>query len=206
MKTAIPWILVVGLLAGVIFLYSSGRNQDAELARLRQDNAEVDSLRAENEQLKKIPDQSAEIARLQKENEDLLRLRGEVSQLRQQNQQVSAQLQAAQAQNGQVLQQQQQIAAQNEALRAQTQQMQQAQAQAQTDACINNLRLIDSAKQQWALENKKPAGAIPAVSDLAPYFPSNSIPVCPAGGTYSINEIGAPPSCTVPGHILPRQN
>jgi hypothetical protein len=34
------------------------------------------------------------------------------------------------------------------------------------NACVNNLRLIKSAKEQWALENHKSASAIPALSDL----------------------------------------
>ncbi len=201
MKTAIPWILAAALLGGVYFLYSAGREKDAEIAGLQKDNEEVTALRSENEQLKKIPDQSAEIARLQKDNEDLLRLRSEASQLRQQNQQLTRQLQATQAQNDQVQQQQQQIAA----LRAQTQQMQQDQAKAQADACINNLRQIAAAKLHWALDNKPPAGATPTATDLAPYFPNNTFPVCPGGGAYTINPLGAEPACSIAGHVLPPQ-
>jgi hypothetical protein len=192
------------LLGAVYFLYSDGREKDAEIARLQTDNQEVTALRAENQQLKKIPDQSAEIARLQKENEDVLRLRGETSQLRQQLQQAVRQLRTAQNQSGQALQQQQQIAAQNEALRAQTEQMQQDQAKAQADACINNLRQIDAAKKQWALDGKAAAGAVPTVADLAPYFPNNTFPVCPGGGTYTINPLGVPPACSIAGHALPQ--
>jgi hypothetical protein len=124
--------------------------------------------------------------------------------LKQQVQQLTQQLQSAQAQNGQVLQQQQQIAAQNEALRAQTQQMQQDQAKAQADACINNLRQIESAKLRWAVDNKPVPGATPAASDLAPYLPNTTFPVCPGGGTYSINPMGVPPTCSAPGHVLPQ--
>ena len=40
----------------------------------------------------------------------------------------------------------------------------------QTKACINNLRQIDSAKQQWALENRQTGGATPAQTDLEPYL------------------------------------
>jgi hypothetical protein len=38
------------------------------------------------------------------------------------------------------------------------------------NACINNLRQIDAAKQEWALENDKTADAIPTEQDLLPYF------------------------------------
>lgn len=205
MKTALPWVLVVALLGGVIFLYSGKSSSDAALEKLRQDNQQLESLRAENEQLNtKVTDQGAEIARLQKDNEEVLRLRSEAGQLRSQNQQLTKQLQTAQAQNGQMQQQQQQTAAQMDALRNQTQQMQQTQAQAQAEQCLNNLRMIDGAKQQWALEYKKAAGSIPTATDIAPYLPNNTLPTCPGGGTYSINALNLLPTCTIAGHVLPR--
>jgi prepilin-type N-terminal cleavage/methylation domain-containing protein len=40
----------------------------------------------------------------------------------------------------------------------------------QTNACINNLRQIDAAKQQWALENGKQAASVPTSSMLNPYI------------------------------------
>ena len=39
-------------------------------------------------------------------------------------------------------------------------------------------------------------------ADLAPYLPNNVAIACPAGGTYSINAINVPPTCTVAGHAL----
>jgi hypothetical protein len=65
-----------------------------------------------------------------------------------------------------------------------------------TDACVNNLRVIDAAKQQWALEHGK------TWDDVRPYlgrFPSNSIPVCPEGGTYTLGRVGSPPTCSIGG-------
>jgi competence protein ComGC len=73
-----------------------------------------------------------------------------------------------------------------------------------TNACINNLRQIDSAKQEWALENKKPATAIPTESDLASNLKSG-MPKCPAGGTYKLNAVNEAVTCSVPGHKLPNQ-
>ncbi|MGB7768760.1 MAG: hypothetical protein WBN22_07885 [Verrucomicrobiia bacterium] len=72
---------------------------------------------------------------------------------------------------------------------------------AQRNACINNLRQIDAAKQQWALEKGKQATDVPTWDDLKPYL--YRIPHCPAGGTYTINAVGVPPQCSVPGHVLP---
>ncbi len=208
---AIPWVLVLALLAGSYVLYSSGKGKDADLAQLRTENADLPKLRAENEELKKLSGQVAEVDRLRKDNEDLLRLRNEVRQLREQGQLLTNQIQSAQAEMTQAQQQQQQaakLAAENQALRTQTQQIQQAQqaqtqAQAQTAAaCLNNLRQLDGAKQAWALQNQKPAGAVPAMADLAPYLPAIAQMVCPGGGAYSLNGIGQPPTCSIPGHVL----
>jgi hypothetical protein len=74
------------------------------------------------------------------------------------------------------------------------------------DSCIINLRLIDSAKGEWALENNKKNSDTPTEQDLAPYFgagPTAKFPVCPAGGKYIIGAIGEKPRCTIPGHVLP---
>jgi hypothetical protein len=74
----------------------------------------------------------------------------------------------------------------------------------QQNTCINNLRMIAAAKNEWALENgKTTTNDIPTWDDLRPYL---SVPVplvCPAGGTYTINAIGQLPTCSVPGHQLP---
>ena len=75
-----------------------------------------------------------------------------------------------------------------------------ARAVAQQNACINNLRVLDVAKQQWALENKKADPETPTASDLATYLRNGQMPVCPAGGTYTINSLAQAPTCSVPGH------
>ena len=74
--------------------------------------------------------------------------------------------------------------------------------QQQAVVCINNLRLIDGAKQQWALEKQKPSGALLTTGDLAPYLKTNALPTCPAGGVYTINPVGYAPLCSIPGHAL----
>src|SRR6187399_509722 len=50
---------------------------------------------------------------------------------------------------------------------------------AQMNSCINNLRQIDGAIQQWALENKKDAAATVAFTDISGYL-KNSV-ICPSG-------------------------
>jgi prepilin-type N-terminal cleavage/methylation domain-containing protein len=71
--------------------------------------------------------------------------------------------------------------------------------------CINNLRQVDSAKQQWALENRKTDSDTPGQADLAPYIKNLLFPACPAGGSYTINAVSTDPTCSksAEGHVLP---
>ncbi|HEX7471387.1 MAG TPA: type II secretion system protein [Verrucomicrobiae bacterium] len=73
---------------------------------------------------------------------------------------------------------------------------------AQTNACINNLRQIDGAKEQWALEKKKNDADACLSTDVAPYIKGNAMPKCPASGTYAVNAIGTNPTCAKTGHTL----
>ena len=74
---------------------------------------------------------------------------------------------------------------------------------AQQNACLNNLRIIDAAKQQWALENKKEPTDTPTQSEVMPYLGKGQLPICPAGGTYTINAGWKDPVCSLPNHRLP---
>ena len=74
------------------------------------------------------------------------------------------------------------------------------------DACITNLRLIDGAKQAWAIEMGKQVADTPSWSDLQPYIgrgPNGALPKCPSSGTYTIGTIGVKPECSVAGHVCP---
>lgn len=71
------------------------------------------------------------------------------------------------------------------------------------NACINNLRMIDGAKNQWALENNKTANDTPTWTDILPYMgghATNKIPECPDGGQYTIGRIGENPKCSIGGN------
>ena len=72
----------------------------------------------------------------------------------------------------------------------------------QTNACLNNLRQIDAAKNEWALENRKKTGDVPTAQDLKPYLKNSVFPTCPAGGTYTIGAVGDDPTCSIPQHTL----
>jgi hypothetical protein len=78
-----------------------------------------------------------------------------------------------------------------------------ARATSQQNACINNLRQIDAAKQQWALENNKKITDTPTWDDIKPYLRGPVPLYCPAGGTYTINAVGEKPTCSIPSHKLP---
>jgi hypothetical protein len=77
------------------------------------------------------------------------------------------------------------------------------------NACINNLRLIDTAVQEFALEKGKRTGdAINYPDDLTPYLKDSKIPSCPHGGVYSVKKVGDAPTCSLgttvnPPHVLP---
>ena len=74
---------------------------------------------------------------------------------------------------------------------------------AQKNACINNLRQIDGAKEQWALENKKSAGTATTGSETAiESYIKGGAPSCPGGGSYTYNAVDTPPSCNIGGHSL----
>ena len=82
-----------------------------------------------------------------------------------------------------------------------------ARATAQANACINNLRQIDAAANQFALERGKKTGdAIVLATDLTPYIKLNSassIPPCPASGTYTCATVGATPTCSLGSTVTP---
>ena len=81
----------------------------------------------------------------------------------------------------------------------------------QAQVCINNLRQIDSAKQQWALETRQATNASPDLTAISPYLgragnaaTNDATLVCPAGGTtatftssYTIKSVSEPPACLI---------
>ncbi|HXE42912.1 MAG TPA: type II secretion system protein [Candidatus Baltobacteraceae bacterium] len=89
-----------------------------------------------------------------------------------------------------------------------------ARAVSQANACINNLRQIDGAINEWALETGQSTGAtVTDVATVSAYIKLNSanlVPGCPAGGSYATTTVGDNPqvTCTLnstvtPAHKLP---
>jgi prepilin-type N-terminal cleavage/methylation domain-containing protein len=86
----------------------------------------------------------------------------------------------------------------------------------QQNACINNLRLVDAAKQQWALEQKKQTSDTPLATgvELQPYLgrgANGELPSCPVdpqnsfATSYVVNNVGTSPTCNIlpSSHVLP---
>ncbi len=86
-----------------------------------------------------------------------------------------------------------------------------ARTKSQENACINNLRQIDGAIQQWALETKQAATASVAAdgSTIQPYLGrgnGGSLPACPSASatatngfasSYAVTTVSAAPTCVI---------
>jgi competence protein ComGC len=75
------------------------------------------------------------------------------------------------------------------------------------NSCISNLKQIDGANQQWALENKKLDSDIVDAKASIAYLKGGVAPTCPAGGSYTIAvAVSNAPTCSLSatlGHSLP---
>ena len=78
-----------------------------------------------------------------------------------------------------------------------------------TKSCIANLKQIDAATEQWAMDNKASQGATVPLANLigagsTTTYMKNT-PTCPSGGTYTATlTVGTSPTCSVLGsHALP---
>lgn len=78
-----------------------------------------------------------------------------------------------------------------------------ARTQSQTNACINNLRQIDSGKEQCALEYKLNTTQTPTTVSVNTYIKGGNTPLCPASGTYTYGQLSVNPICTVTNHVMP---
>lgn len=83
----------------------------------------------------------------------------------------------------------------------------------QQNLCIDNLRSIDAAKQEWALEHGAVGTSIPAPTDIQPYLGrgGGELPWCPTDpslsfeSSYTINNCQSTPVCNInpTNHVLP---
>ena len=84
--------------------------------------------------------------------------------------------------------------------------------EARKSSCINNLRQIDSAKGQWAIEHYEPGNTTPDAEDLAPFIKGGVAKVfCPGDSartfatSYSINDLDTNATCLLypTKHVVP---
>jgi prepilin-type N-terminal cleavage/methylation domain-containing protein len=72
--------------------------------------------------------------------------------------------------------------------------------------CVSNLKQMDAAKEQYAMDARLSGGGAVAWNNLVPDY-MKAQPVCPGGGTYTLNTIGTNPACSLSGapdlHVLP---
>ncbi len=202
-KRWFAWVCLALMLVAEILLFRANHEKDAALTSLREAQHEEQQLTASLDELKNSNAglQAAEISGLRKQNAVLTNKLAIV--------QASNDLLVADIQNNAqhlttartALQLQQEHLAQ---LQTENEQIAVAHAlTVQKTTCINNLREIDAAKQQWALEKNKTTTAVPTVANLLPYLTGGVMPVCPAGGAYTINAVDEMPSCSITGHDLP---
>jgi len=73
---------------------------------------------------------------------------------------------------------------------------------AQLNSILNNLRIIEGAKDQWALEMKKGTGDTPdwSTNGLAGYIKGGNVKSV-VGETYDATVVGSPSKAKLPGTI-----
>jgi RNA polymerase sigma factor (sigma-70 family) len=189
-------IAVAGVATPLVIQHQSQARLREENEALRQQASQVDQVSAENERLSNLVVQAKGAEPLSREQmNELLRLRGEVGRLRREGKQ----LETLQAENRQLRERLASIPAVAVARDAKPLSPE----EEARNGCINNLRHIDGAIQQYALENKLTADDTVTAEQILPYLKDTNIMRCPLGGTYGLGRVGDKPTCSMPGHALP---
>ena len=190
------------MLVADFFLFRALHDRDAAQTDLREAQQQVKAAQDEVEAMKSslAGQQAAENSRLRKQNEILTNklafVQAGLDQSQRENRRLAAQLTTARTALGLQQEHLQQLDGEKQRLAVAGAVV------VQQNACINHLRQLDAAKQQWALEKNKTDADVPVVQDLLPYLKEGVFPICPAGGTYSINAVGELPGCSLPGHVM----
>lgn len=186
--------VVVGLvsalsIAAIGLLSSKIRAQEVAFEQLRHEGTRLQRLETENVRLRSVVIDPGEIERLRRETAVLLKLRNEFGKLTSSNQDSTV-LQASM----------EELLGEREEILAEEKEIHQLSERA---ACIKNLEQIASAKKRWASDNAAERGLPVVLESLMDYLPGKAAPVCPSGGHYSVNRLGAPPACSIEGHAVP---
>ena len=210
LKRWIAWACLALMLVAELFLFYANHQKESALSNLGDLQVQLHQAQAELQELKdsNVGLQASEILRLRKQNEILnnrtATLQASLDSVSAENEsnaqhlataRLALRLQLEHLQELEAANQQIQLAADTNAVAAA--------AIIARKTCINNLRLIDDAKQEWATENDQPDDVVPTVADLVPYLRNGIFPTCPSGGKYSINAVDEVPTCSITNHVLP---
>jgi DNA repair exonuclease SbcCD ATPase subunit len=206
-KIAIICAVAVAALTVDFLQFQQLKTLRLENEALKQQVAQIAPLQDQLNQAEQEKTNAAATVAQETQSRDLARLRGEVAMLRSKTNELAKARQEIQALKQRVASEADARIAETEARKndAAASQAQIAQKQ-NVDTCVNNLRLYDSAKQQWALENRKQNTDTPTLDDLRPYLgkgANGEMPTCPDGGTYVIGTVGEKPTCSNAAHVLP---
>jgi type II secretory pathway pseudopilin PulG len=69
---------------------------------------------------------------------------------------------------------------------------------AQLRSIQDNLRAIETAKDQWALDKNHTVGDAPSTADIQPYLLEGKLPQPVLGERYTLNPVGSLPTATLP--------
>jgi predicted RNase H-like nuclease (RuvC/YqgF family) len=203
-KRWFAWFCLALMVVSEIVLFAALRQKDAAQTEAREAQVQMRQMQKDLDELKNSNAglQAAEISRLRKQNEfytnRLAEAHATIDQLKTETAKTADNLATART-----------------ALELQQQHLAELQTRNKivTDAglaimhrntCINGLRQIDGAKQQWALEHNKSGDAVPKPEELLHYYKDGIAPACPDGGTYYLNTVDEVPTCTIEGHALPQ--
>ena len=200
-KRWFAWVCLALMLVTEFFLWRSNQERDAAVAEARDARQKLHETETELEALQSSSagGQALVIANLRKQNDALTAkvsaLQKNLERTQNESQQAAQHLNTARDA----------LAMQQEHLQQLQVERQQAAMAANANACINNLHQLAQVKLQWALDKAKSTTDVPSAQDLAPYCKDGVFPVCPDGGTYTLNAVGEMPTCSIPGHVLPAQ-
>lgn len=197
-------ILIAAMAVPIVMQQQTIKQLRQDIEGLKQQVAQIAPLQ---EQLDRATQDAANAGSgAESQKHELVRLRAEVTKLREDAKALAKAQQQIQSLNTRLDNAVEISRTQAAALQDATQKNQTAQAITDRNACINNLRLIDAAKQQWALEFHKQGTDVPTWDDLRPYLGHGAnveLPTCSDGGVYTIGTVNEKPTCNTPGHVLP---
>jgi RNA polymerase sigma factor (sigma-70 family) len=184
--------LVAGTAAHVV--------QQREAERLRTENQSLVAQQAvltkeRDNALAEVVAKADQLESQKQDQSELLRLRREVGQLRTQQTELANVRDENQRLRTATVQSRRQPSGQPQSISVE---------EIQRNECINNLRQIDGAMQQCALENNMTVTSVVTAEQITPYLvrPNGQFPRCPSGGTYTFGSVTNLPTCSIPGHAL----